>query len=225
MTRRLSLCVYCGSRTGDQPAYRGRGARGRQRRSARRGWQLVYGGGRVGLMGVVADAALAAGAPVRRRDPAVADGARGRPPRPDRTARRRDHARAQADDGRAQRRLRRAARRHRHLRRTVRGLDLAPARLPRQAGRPAQRRRLLRRAARLHAADGRAAASCRTRSMHLLQVHRRRRTTCSMRLARLTPLATAPDDYRRICERRRSALRPRLRRSRRCGCAPPARPR
>ncbi|HEY8708633.1 MAG TPA: TIGR00730 family Rossman fold protein, partial [Burkholderiaceae bacterium] len=30
----------------------------------RRGWQLVYGGGRAGLMGVVADAALAAGAPV-----------------------------------------------------------------------------------------------------------------------------------------------------------------
>ena len=30
----------------------------------RLGWQLVYGGGRAGLMGVVADAALAAGAPV-----------------------------------------------------------------------------------------------------------------------------------------------------------------
>jgi uncharacterized protein (TIGR00730 family) len=31
---------------------------------ARRGWRLVYGGGRVGLMGVVADAALAAGGEV-----------------------------------------------------------------------------------------------------------------------------------------------------------------
>lgn len=27
----------------------------------RRGWQLVYGGGNVGLMGIVADATLAAG--------------------------------------------------------------------------------------------------------------------------------------------------------------------
>ena len=47
-----------------------------------RGWQLVYGGGNVGLMGEVADAALAAGAPRGRRHPARADGARGRPPRP-----------------------------------------------------------------------------------------------------------------------------------------------
>ena len=44
-----------------------------------RGWQLVYGGGRVGLMGALADAALAAGAEVARCHPAVADAARGRP--------------------------------------------------------------------------------------------------------------------------------------------------
>jgi uncharacterized protein (TIGR00730 family) len=59
----LSLCVYCGSRTGSEPAYRAAAAAvgtaiGRQ------GWQLVYGGGRAGLMGLVADAALAAGARV-----------------------------------------------------------------------------------------------------------------------------------------------------------------
>ena len=63
MSRRLSLCVYCGSRTGDNPAYADAGqAVGAE--IGRRGWQLVYGGGRAGLMGRVADAALAAGAPV-----------------------------------------------------------------------------------------------------------------------------------------------------------------
>ena len=59
---RWSICVYCGSRDGDLPAY----ADAAQRVGAeigRRGWQLVYGGGRSGLMGRVADAALAAGAP------------------------------------------------------------------------------------------------------------------------------------------------------------------
>jgi uncharacterized protein (TIGR00730 family) len=59
----LSLCVYCGSREGGDPAY---AAAARQVGTliGRRGWQLVYGGGRAGLMGLVADAALAAGAPV-----------------------------------------------------------------------------------------------------------------------------------------------------------------
>ena len=59
----LSVCVYCGSRDGDDPAFaEAAGAIGRE--IARRGWQLVYGGGRAGLMGRVADAALAAGARV-----------------------------------------------------------------------------------------------------------------------------------------------------------------
>lgn len=59
----FSLCVYCGSRPGVRPAY----AQLAQRLGAaigRRGWQLVYGGGRAGLMGQVADAALAHGARV-----------------------------------------------------------------------------------------------------------------------------------------------------------------
>jgi uncharacterized protein (TIGR00730 family) len=60
---RLSLCVYCGSRPGELPAY-AEAARAVGQEIGRRGWQLVYGGGRAGLMGVVADAALAAGAPV-----------------------------------------------------------------------------------------------------------------------------------------------------------------
>ncbi len=59
--REFSICVYCGSRPGELPTYAdAAGAIGTE--IGRRGWQLVYGGGRAGLMGVVADAALAAGA-------------------------------------------------------------------------------------------------------------------------------------------------------------------
>lgn len=63
MTHRLSLCVYCGSRTGDSAAYEAAAA-AIGTAIGRRGWRLAYGGGRAGLMGRVADAALAAGAPV-----------------------------------------------------------------------------------------------------------------------------------------------------------------
>lgn len=56
----FSICVYCGSRHGARPAYRAL-ARRLGTAIAARGWQLVYGGGRAGLMGEVADAALAAG--------------------------------------------------------------------------------------------------------------------------------------------------------------------
>ena len=59
----LSLCVYCGSRPGELPAY-AEAARTVGHEIGRRGWQLVYGGGRAGLMGVVANAALEAGARV-----------------------------------------------------------------------------------------------------------------------------------------------------------------
>ena len=59
----LSLCVYCGSRDGDQPGYAA-AATAVGAEIARRGWRLVYGGGRAGLMGRVADAALAGGAQV-----------------------------------------------------------------------------------------------------------------------------------------------------------------
>ena len=58
-----SLCVFCGSTLGVSPAYRLAADRlGAE--IARRQIRLVYGGGRVGLMGVVADAALAAGGEV-----------------------------------------------------------------------------------------------------------------------------------------------------------------
>jgi uncharacterized protein (TIGR00730 family) len=55
-----AICVYCGSRFGDSPRFEA-AARELGTLIARRGDVLVYGGGRVGLMGVVADAALAAG--------------------------------------------------------------------------------------------------------------------------------------------------------------------
>ncbi len=55
-----SVCVYCGSAAGVRPAY-AEAARALGTLLAREGIELVYGGGRVGLMGVVADAALAAG--------------------------------------------------------------------------------------------------------------------------------------------------------------------
>jgi hypothetical protein len=59
----LSLCVFCGSSSGALPDYAD-AARSVGDEIGRRGWTLVYGGGRVGLMGVLADAALSAGAQV-----------------------------------------------------------------------------------------------------------------------------------------------------------------
>jgi uncharacterized protein (TIGR00730 family) len=59
----LSICVYCGSRPGRDAAFEV-AARATGTLIGRFGWQLVYGGGRAGLMGSVADAALAAGARV-----------------------------------------------------------------------------------------------------------------------------------------------------------------
>lgn len=59
----LSVAVYCGSRFGDLPAYKD-AARELGSLIGRSGGGVVYGGGRVGLMGAVADAALAAGGSV-----------------------------------------------------------------------------------------------------------------------------------------------------------------
>jgi uncharacterized protein (TIGR00730 family) len=57
------LCIFCGSNPGNSPAYRAV-AIALGELLARRGIGIVYGGGRVGLMGALADAALAAGAHV-----------------------------------------------------------------------------------------------------------------------------------------------------------------
>lgn len=54
------VCVFCGSRAGVRPAY-AEAARELGLALARRGRGVVYGGGHIGLMGVVADAVLAAG--------------------------------------------------------------------------------------------------------------------------------------------------------------------
>jgi len=56
----FAVCVFCGSAKGTDPCY-AEAAAGLGREIARRGWTLVYGGGSVGLMGILADAALAAG--------------------------------------------------------------------------------------------------------------------------------------------------------------------
>jgi uncharacterized protein (TIGR00730 family) len=57
------VCVFCGASSGRLPDY-AEAARSFGDALARRGLGLVYGGGRVGLMGAVADAALAAGGEV-----------------------------------------------------------------------------------------------------------------------------------------------------------------
>ena len=60
MARISSLCVYCGSSDRGNDRHRDwAGQLGRE--AAERGIRIVFGGGHVGLMGVVADAALAAG--------------------------------------------------------------------------------------------------------------------------------------------------------------------
>jgi uncharacterized protein (TIGR00730 family) len=64
MSSRLgSVAVYCGSNPGSDPAFAG-AARSLGRMLARRQIRLVYGGGHVGLMGAVADAALENGGQV-----------------------------------------------------------------------------------------------------------------------------------------------------------------
>jgi uncharacterized protein (TIGR00730 family) len=55
-----SVCVYCGSSSGFDPVYRD-AATHLGRTLARRGLILVYGAGNVGLMGILAEAALTAG--------------------------------------------------------------------------------------------------------------------------------------------------------------------
>ena len=57
------VCVFCGASSGRSPAY-AEAARSLGATLARRGLGLVYGGGRVGLMGAVADGALGGGGEV-----------------------------------------------------------------------------------------------------------------------------------------------------------------
>jgi len=109
------LCVFCGSSEGNDPAYL-QAARALGETLALSGIGLVYGGASVGLMGVLADAALASGGEVT--------GAMPRAPVEKEIAHNRltdlrVDARAQGAHGRAVRRLRGAAGRDRDLRGAV----------------------------------------------------------------------------------------------------------
>jgi uncharacterized protein (TIGR00730 family) len=60
MPDRPYVCVFCGSLSGSRPAH-DEAAKRLGEALARQGLGVVYGGGRVGIMGALADAALAAG--------------------------------------------------------------------------------------------------------------------------------------------------------------------
>ena len=62
-THQKSICVFCGAKTGNNPLFK-EAARELGVLIAQRGFRLVYGGGHVGLMGVVADACLQVGGEV-----------------------------------------------------------------------------------------------------------------------------------------------------------------
>ena len=68
MNPAFSICVYCGSRSGERPEF-AESARAVGHWIGERHGQLVYGGGRTGLMGTVAEATREAGG--RVRDPCV----------------------------------------------------------------------------------------------------------------------------------------------------------
>jgi hypothetical protein len=143
-----SICVFCGSSMGRRPDYE-RAAAETGRAIARSGRRLVYGGAKVGLMGVVADAALAEGGEVIGVLPIALE------------------KKELAHEGLSA--LHVVSSMHERkammadlsdgfialpggagtMEGTVRDLDLGPARLPPQALRPAQCLGLLRRAARL----------------------------------------------------------------------------
>lgn len=63
MTIIKSVCVYCGSSSRVDQAYKDAAVELGKALAANK-WDLVYGGGRVGLMGLVADSALASGSKV-----------------------------------------------------------------------------------------------------------------------------------------------------------------
>ena len=154
-----SLCVFCGASPGSDPRHMELARDGRAG-LAERGIGVVYGGGRVGLMGALADAALAAGGDVTGIIPRrLVDRELAHPGRDD-ARRRRDAARAKGRDGPSRRRLHRPAGRAGDPRGARRGRVVGPARPARQADRPARRRRLLGGAARVAGPRGRRKASC-----------------------------------------------------------------
>ena len=67
----MRICVYAGSNPGANPAY-GEAAAELARLLASRDIGVVYGGGKVGLMGILADTALASATPALSADQAMA---------------------------------------------------------------------------------------------------------------------------------------------------------
>lgn len=63
MTSQISVCIYCGSRSGNDPSYAAL-ARLMGESLARRNIRLIYGGASIGLMGITARAVLDAGGTV-----------------------------------------------------------------------------------------------------------------------------------------------------------------
>ena len=55
--KKKTICVYCGSSNSADQKYKDAAIQTGEI-IAREGWRLVYGGGRVGLMGLTADAVL-----------------------------------------------------------------------------------------------------------------------------------------------------------------------
>ena len=89
------ICVFCGSSSGNRSEYRP-AAEEMGAELVRNNIGLVYGGGNVGLMGILADAVLRAGGEAQREP----DGAGGRAQRAHGTPGRSLHARAQGAHGR-----------------------------------------------------------------------------------------------------------------------------
>ena len=63
-----TLCVYCASRLGEDPTFAEAAAEVGDLMAAR-GIDLVYGGGQVGLMGIVADRVMAEKIPLKKWTP------------------------------------------------------------------------------------------------------------------------------------------------------------
>lgn len=93
-----SICIFCGSNKGFDPAYAAAAVEIGQT-FAKRKIRTVYGAGNVGLMGILADAALENGGKVLGVIPDFLKKKRSLPHRLDRADSDPNHARAQANHG------------------------------------------------------------------------------------------------------------------------------
>ena len=153
----MRICVYCASSEYCDRVYHD-AARALGRTLAEAGCTIVYGGGAVGLMGALADGALAAGGDVIGIIPRFMTEVEWQHPGVAEPRGRRGHARAQASPADRLRCGRRAARRLRHAGGIVRGDDAeAPRRSISIRSCCVEHERVLHAAAAFHGADDRAA--------------------------------------------------------------------